>query len=112
VFRRSRNLPLPLTTSVQSRPPHSVSLKSILILFYYIRLVFPSGPSASGFPTKTLYAFAFSRIFATGRIVRKKIKLLKSNSSSRLETLENSYAVTMRLIAERMLHGGQDGRNM
>ena len=103
--------PCPEPHQSSPRHPHSISLKSILILFYHIRLSFPSGPSASGPPPpkkkkKNRYTFAFSRICATGRNVQEKIKPLKRNPSIRLEKLENSYPVTMRHIAERMLHGG------
>jgi hypothetical protein len=44
--------------SIQSIPPHPISLRST----YHLRLGLPSGLFPSGFPTKILYAFIFSPI--------------------------------------------------
>jgi hypothetical protein len=40
--------------------PHSISLRSILILFTRLHLGLPSGLLSSGFPAKILYSFLFS----------------------------------------------------
>ena len=40
---------------IQSIPPHSTSWRSILILFFHLRLGLPSGIFPSGVPTKILY---------------------------------------------------------
>jgi hypothetical protein len=45
----------------ESGPYHPIlSLRSILLLSYKLRLGFPIGLFSSGFPTETLYAFLFS----------------------------------------------------
>jgi hypothetical protein len=94
LFRRARNLPLPWITSVQSTPPAFYFLKSILILFYHIHLgVSPQNP---------VYICLLPHL-CDSRNVREKIKSLKKNSSIRLETLENSYPVTMCHIVEWIL---------
>jgi hypothetical protein len=46
--------------SIQSIPPHPNSLRSILILSYYLRLGFTGSLFLSGFPGKILYAFLYS----------------------------------------------------
>jgi hypothetical protein len=51
----------------QSSPhhPHSISQRSIQILFTHLRLGLPSGLFPCGFPTNNLYAFLFFLIRAT-----------------------------------------------
>jgi hypothetical protein len=51
----------------QSSPYHTIpiSLRSILMLSFYLRLGLPSGLFLFVFPTKILYAFFFSPISAT-----------------------------------------------
>jgi hypothetical protein len=50
---------------IQSIPPHSISLRSILILSSHLHLYLPSGFFTSGLPIKILYAFLSSSVFAT-----------------------------------------------
>jgi hypothetical protein len=52
----------------QMNPVHNLPpsfLRSILILFSYLRRGLPSGPFSSGFPTKIFYAFRVSPMRAT-----------------------------------------------
>jgi hypothetical protein len=42
---------------IQSTPSHPISLRSIIILSFYLRLCLPSGLFPSRFRTKILYAF-------------------------------------------------------
>jgi hypothetical protein len=60
VFTRALHRSLSWARSIQSIPPHPISLRSILILSSYLRLGPPSGLFPYGFPTKFLYAFHFS----------------------------------------------------
>jgi hypothetical protein len=46
--------------SIQSTPPHPISLRSILILSSHRRLRLPTGLFPPGFPIRTLCAFLFS----------------------------------------------------
>jgi hypothetical protein len=62
---RRFNTVLTRAISMQSTPSHPISLRSILILFIYLRLGLPSGLFPSGFPTDILYVFLFSPIRAT-----------------------------------------------
>jgi hypothetical protein len=60
VFTRALHWSLSWARSIQSIPSHPISLRSIIILFTYLRLVLPSGLFSSGFSTNILYAFLFS----------------------------------------------------
>jgi hypothetical protein len=60
VFTRALHWSLFSVRSIQSIPPHPISLRSILILFTHLRLGLPSGLFPSGFPTNILYAFLLS----------------------------------------------------
>jgi hypothetical protein len=64
-YRAHNNLPLvPLLINAVA-PSHQISLRSILTLSSHLSLGLPGGLFASGFPTKTLYAFLLSPIHAT-----------------------------------------------
>jgi hypothetical protein len=65
VFTRALNWTLPWAILFQYIPPQPISLKSILILFSYLRVGFPSGVFPSGFLTKILPAFLFAPMSAT-----------------------------------------------
>jgi hypothetical protein len=65
VFTRALQWSLSWAKSIQSIPPHLISLISILILFTHLRLGLPSGLFPSSFPSNILYAFLFSLIRAT-----------------------------------------------
>jgi hypothetical protein len=51
----ARHLSLSWANSIQSPRPPPTSWRSILILFYHLRLGLPNGLFSSGFPTNTLY---------------------------------------------------------
>jgi hypothetical protein len=54
-----------LSRIVQALPHHPISLRSILIVSFYLCLGLLSGPLPSSFPTKVLYAFLGFPIRAT-----------------------------------------------
>jgi hypothetical protein len=56
VFTRALHWSLSWARSIQSIPPHSMSVRTFLILSSQVCLGLPSGPFPSGFPTKFLYA--------------------------------------------------------
>jgi hypothetical protein len=56
VFARALHWYLSWTRSVQSIPPNTVSIRSILILFAHLCLSLPSSLLPSDFPTKNLFA--------------------------------------------------------
>jgi hypothetical protein len=53
VFTRARNSSLSWVRWIHSIPPHCISLRSILILFSYLRLGIPNSPFLLAFPPKT-----------------------------------------------------------
>jgi hypothetical protein len=57
VFTRALHWSVSWARLIQSIPPHPTSLRSILILHFYLRI--PSSHFPSGFPTKTLYVFLY-----------------------------------------------------
>jgi hypothetical protein len=65
VFTRALYWSLSRARSIKYIPPHTISLRSILILSFYLCLGLPSGLFPSGFPNKILYTFLFSPIRAT-----------------------------------------------
>jgi hypothetical protein len=64
VFTRALHLSLSWVRSIQSIPPHPVSLRSILILYTHLCLGLPRGFFPFGFLTNILYAFLCSPIRA------------------------------------------------
>jgi hypothetical protein len=63
-YRVHKSPPLvPILSQID--PIHTISLKSILIVYTHLRLDLPSGHSPSDFPINILYAFLFSHIRAT-----------------------------------------------
>jgi hypothetical protein len=65
VFTRALHQSLSWTRSIQSTPPHSNFLRSILVLSFHLRLGVSSGLFPSGFPTEILYAFLSVPLHAT-----------------------------------------------
>jgi hypothetical protein len=57
VFMRALHWSPSWARSIQSIPPHPISLRSSLILSTNLRLGLPGGRFPSGFPTNILYAF-------------------------------------------------------
>ena len=55
-FTTARQVSLPWAWSFQSMPPHTISWRFILILFFHLRLVLPNVIFPSGISTKILYA--------------------------------------------------------
>ena len=52
-LKSARHLSLSWARSIQSKPPHPTSWRSILLLSSHLRLCLPNGLFPSGFPTKT-----------------------------------------------------------
>jgi hypothetical protein len=65
VFTKALPCSLSWARSIQSIPPHPISLRSILILSTHLRLGHPSGLFPSALPTSSLHAFFFAPIRAT-----------------------------------------------
>jgi hypothetical protein len=65
VFTRALHRSLSWARSIQSIPPHPISLRSIVILSTHLHLGIPSGHFPFGFPTNILYPFRFFPIRAT-----------------------------------------------
>jgi hypothetical protein len=60
VLTRALHWSLPLARSIQSISPHSISVRSMLILAFHKRLGLPGGLFPSGFSTRNLYALFLS----------------------------------------------------
>jgi hypothetical protein len=65
VLTRALHLSLSWNKYIQSMSPHTISLRTILILFSHLRLCLHSGLFPSGVPTETLYTFLFSPVHPT-----------------------------------------------
>jgi hypothetical protein len=65
VHYRAHNGPPLVPLLSQMLPAHLISLRSILILPYHVRLGLPNGLFPTGFQTKILYAFFIYPIHAT-----------------------------------------------
>jgi hypothetical protein len=57
--------PISRARPVQSVVPHAISLRSVLLLFFYLSLDLPNGLFPSECPINILYAFFFSTIHIT-----------------------------------------------
>ena len=64
-IHNSQPTALPSARSIQSKPPHPTSWRSILILSSHLQLGLASGLFPSRLPTKTRYASLLSHICAT-----------------------------------------------
>jgi hypothetical protein len=64
-FTNAGHLSVSWTRSIKSAPSHPTSLRSILILSFYLSLGLPCVLFPSGFPTKILYKSLLSSIRAT-----------------------------------------------
>jgi hypothetical protein len=97
-FTSARHLSLSCASPIQSKPPHSTSWISMLILSSHLRLGLHSGLFPSGFPTKTMYMPLFSPIrvtcpanlilldFITRTIVGEEYRSLRSSLRSFLHS--------------------------
>jgi hypothetical protein len=65
VFTTVRQWSLPLARWIQFTPRQTITVICIPILSSYLRLVRPIGLFPSGFPSKILYSFLISPMFAT-----------------------------------------------
>jgi hypothetical protein len=82
VFTRALHWSLSWATSIQSTPPHLISLRTILILSTYLRLSLPSGLFPSVFPTNnsSVLRYFISALDLCVDIV--KLQLLRQNDMS------------------------------
>jgi hypothetical protein len=65
VFIRALHWSISSARSIQSIPPHPISLRSIVILFTHLRHGLPRGLFPSGFPINSLYTILFSLCYMT-----------------------------------------------
>jgi hypothetical protein len=65
VFTKAFHWSLSWARSIKFISPHTISVRSILILSTHLRHGLPSGLFPSGFRTNILYAFVFAPIRAT-----------------------------------------------
>ena len=109
--------PPPVPILRQLEPIHasnSTSWRSILIVSSHLRLVLPSGPFPSGFPTKTLYVPLLSPIRAacpaslildliTRTILSEKYRSLSSSLCSFLHSLVTSSPLGPNILLNTLL---------
>jgi hypothetical protein len=87
VFTKASHLSLPWVTCIQSTPFHPISLRSILMLYFHLRLGLPSGLFLSCFPTKILYALLISHVCYIPRPFHPPLLCHPSNISWRVQVM-------------------------
>ena len=112
-FTSARHLFLSWASSIQSKPPHPTSWRSILIFSSHLRLGFPSGLFPLSFPTETLYTPLLSLIpatcsayfvldFITRKILGEECRSLSSSLCSFLKSLVTSSLLGPNILLDTL----------